>query len=400
MSAPLSAYHSKALKDKTTPQNYLQCKFLAEYTSIGSHFYLDYILKFKDNGVFYFTGACIVGSAKSKYHASARKGKLFDGLEVYTDGGLNTLGFAAIQTVLASTAQNKDSDPNMHPPRINDSVIFAYFKSAYYLDSTLKLEMEIEGLPGSWYLIFSDSLAEKLDTEYKSGVIGEALSRSGNHKFRATLTNGEGSWVSESVVIDIKMAIFALNYDASFASSAKDGASVTRYSDTRNLLDAENNGSDASQLFKNEAEPLEHTDYGFYYSSIENKWYKYGYDVLLDRICILAKGNLQPGGYPPGDPANIIVDSSLISCNGFDKFDQLTANTQVLSANYNRVDIFKENKTDYEQDPPLNTITYFSDSEKTSYAQEGFYAVGEYVMGVTREIAVGPEGIEIYDNIL
>lgn len=92
MVAPNSAYWSKALKDKTTPHNYLMCKFLSEYTSIGTHFYLDKIAKYKHDSIFYFGGACFVGSKNSKYHARKRVGKLFDGIELYTDGGLNTLG--------------------------------------------------------------------------------------------------------------------------------------------------------------------------------------------------------------------------------------------------------------------------------------------------------------------
>ena len=376
------------------------CKFLGEYTSIGTHFYLDKIVRYKDGSIFYFGGACFVGSENSKFHTSARIGKLFDGIELYTDGGLNTLGFAAIQTVLASSADNKDSDVNMHPPRINNSVVFAYFKSAYYAASTLILEMEVEGLSDSWYTIFTDYLAEKLDTEYKSGVIGGALSKSGIHKFRAKLTNSEGTWISGLISIDIKMAIFYLKYDASYASGSKTGIDVTRYANTRYLLNAEDNGTDATQLFKDETASPEHTAYGFYYSNVEDKWYKYGYDTLTDRVCILAKGVLQPGGYPPGDPANIIINDYAINCNGFDKFDQSTANTQVLSNNYNPVDIYMEDKTDYELDPPLYTVTYFQDAEKTAYASEGYYAVGEWVFGVTREIQVGPEGAQIYDNIL
>ena len=122
MTAPSSAYHNKALKDKTTPHNYLMCKFLSEYTSIGSHFYLDKIAKYKDGSTFYFGGACFVGSENSKFHSSARVGKLFDGIELYTDGGLNTLG--DVVSITAITLW------------LNYTIIEIIFRSAYYVDST------------------------------------------------------------------------------------------------------------------------------------------------------------------------------------------------------------------------------------------------------------------------
>ena len=114
----------------------------------------------------------------------------------------------------------------------------------------------------------------------------------------------------------------------------------------------------------------------------------------------LEKGLLKKLPFIEVDPANIIINDYAINCNGFDKFDQSTANTQVLSNNYNPVDIYMEDKTDYEQEPPLHTVTYFQDVEKTIYASEGYYAVGEWVLGVTREIQIGPDGAHIYNNIL
>lgn len=403
MSAPDSAYDIKVLSDLTSSKDYKWAKLLSEYggwSGIKEKFYLDEVLEGNEGGTTYFIGACNPSGTNASFHNSSRFGDIFYELRLLLDAGLNTLGYCDIQVVLANTAPNKDADPNSHPPRINNTVVFAYFKSAYYNNSTCKIEMETENNPGAYSEIESFSLAQALDTSHKSSVISENyLTKSGNHKFRVKLTNSEGTFTTSSLKVDIKMAIFSFNYDDSFASDAASGSSVTRYSNTRTLLDAKNNGDQATQLFTDEtSNPLVHTANGYY--SLDGWWYQYGYDTLSDRYAILAKGQETAGGYPSGDPGNIIVDTSQIDYNGYDKDDQSTADTEVSSGNYDSGSIYKEVTTDYEQDPAVNIVIYYSDSDKTTYASEGYYSIGEMVLGVTRQIAVGPNGAEIYDNIL
>jgi hypothetical protein len=220
MSAPLSAYHSKALKDKTTPQNYLQCKFLSEYTDIGSHFYLDYILKFKDAGVFYFTGACVVGSAKSKYHAAARKQKLFDVLEVYTDGGLNTLGDCSIgDNILRHSnivLQNNT------------------FKSAYYLfSSNFGLKYKINS--GSWITAVNANLDGGVATTLEAKTtytdplaIIPVANKDDMMTIKTYITNSEGVMESNTQTFTLLGAIY--EYDAIFRTSPQESSGETSIS--------------------------------------------------------------------------------------------------------------------------------------------------------------------------
>lgn len=54
----------------------------------------------------------------------------------------------------------------------------------------------------------------------------------------------------------------------------------------------------------------------------------------------------------------------------------------------------------YYTSPITETIKFYTDDTFTTYASQGYYAIGEYVNGVTREISIGGNGDMIYDNNL
>jgi len=181
MSAPTTAYYSIALKDKTTPQNYLTCKYLSEYTNIGSHFYLDKVLKCKDSSIDYFIGACVVGSVKASYHASGRKGRLFQGLELYTDGGLNTLAHIEFR--------------NSNEPKWVNWVNLAYYLLSAYYNDTTSFGYSYKINSGSWVNVSVSSLAQKLDKEDKITHIDltPSADESDTLTFKMWAINAEGT---------------------------------------------------------------------------------------------------------------------------------------------------------------------------------------------------------------
>lgn len=185
MSAPLSAYHSEALKDKTTPQNYLMCKFLAEYTNIKTEFYLDAILRYKDGATFYFGGACFVGSKNSKHHANSRKGQIFDELEVYTDGGLNTLAHIEFR--------------NLNQPKWVNWINLKYFLLSAYYNDTSNFGYSYKINAGAWVDISVASLGQKLEKEelIRHIDLTPAASEGDTINFRMWATNSEGTRLSD-----------------------------------------------------------------------------------------------------------------------------------------------------------------------------------------------------------
>ena len=195
------------------------------------------------------------------------------------------------------------------------------------------------------------------------------------------------------------MSFNTFKYSTTSASDAKEnGSNVSRYYNTSQLSDAEDNGTDATQIFKDETANPEHTENGFYV--LDSYWYKYGYDTLTNRYCILQKGLAEAGGYPIGDSGNIITTNEGINYNGYDKDEQSAANLGVSSNNYESGTIFKQISTDFETTPATETTKFYTDDTFTTYASQGYYAIGDSVFGVTREISVGANGDMIYDNNL
>ena len=78
----------------------------------------------------------------------------------------------------------------------------------------------------------------------------------------------------------------------------------------------------------------------------------------------------------------------------------LVANLEVNSNNYESGVIFKQIIANYETSPITETIKFYTDDTFTTYASQGYYAIGEFVLGVIREISIGDNGDMIYDNNL
>lgn len=120
MSAPITAYSNRILNDNTNIQVYQFALYLTEYTNIAEHFYLDAAL----NGlnINSFIGGCFLNSPNLKYHNPNRIKGVFKELVLFNDAGLNTLGHCETQSNILKYA--------------NLVLNNAFFKSAYYLDST------------------------------------------------------------------------------------------------------------------------------------------------------------------------------------------------------------------------------------------------------------------------
>lgn len=431
MAAPSSAYQTEKLNfDSTTTEiDASLAKFLQNTTAttgdewgdgyfnsgdsdatlkakILSIFKLDELLRGYKTDKTGFVGMIRISPSVTTnyaYHSTSRlngrrivdatTGNIYD---IFTDGGLHTKPFGDLQAILSIDSSNKDDLVINYPPRINNTVAYLYFRSSYYDDTTTrKLYMSQSENSGYSEVLSYGTLSAKSSASIKSDAIS-AIMTSGDYYFRVEVSNPEGTRTYDPFMANIRMAVATFKYDATYASSAVNGTEVVRYYTTRDLLDTENNQDQATQMFKDETSTPEHTENGFYV--IDNMWYKYGYDVLYSDYYILEKGQAQAGGFPSGDPANIVVTDEGIYCNGFDEYNQSTADTEVNSGNYDPRTLYKEIVTNYET--MVTTTTYYTTNEKVSYAQGGYYSVGEMVLGVTRQISVGASGVEIYDNIL
>ena len=425
MAAPTTSYYTESirLKNNTNTQEVRRAKYMAntspdssdgyfnandsdevKKSKIMAIFSLDKLLCSEKNGIKAFTGLIKINSSNAKYHNINRKSniRVSNGSDIYAvmnDGGLNTLGKCGVYSVLSNSAPDKDSLYDNYPPRITDTIVFYSFNSSFYSDSTVcKVFIQDENISNDWIEIYSGTLSKKLSLIDKTDII-PYINKSGNHYFKTSITNEEGTLVSDIIAVFIKMSYATFKYSSTSASEAKEsGSNVSRYYNTRELLDAENNGSNATQMFKDETSNPEHTENGFYV--LNSYWYKYGYDTLTDRYSILQKGLAEAGGYPVGDSGNIITTNEGISYNGYDKDEQSVANLEVNSNNYESGVIFKQIIANYETNPITETIKFYTDDTFTTYASQGYYSIGEYVNGVTREISVSGNGDMIYDNNL
>ena len=141
MSVPVNSYDSKVLRDNTEGTDYQWAKILIEYGStqqLFNKFYIDMMLVGTEDGIQYFIGAVLSNSINKNYHSSVRKGMVLGDYIILKDAGLNTYGIGGIDNVLSSSSTSKDDLYENFPPRITDTTIYYSFKSAYYLDSTIK----------------------------------------------------------------------------------------------------------------------------------------------------------------------------------------------------------------------------------------------------------------------
>ena len=158
-----------------------------------------------------------------------------------------------------------------------------------------------------------------------------------------------------------------------------------------------------------------------YFDSIDNKYYStaIGSTLALEGFYVVVKGTDQHDSeyifinqygageyfYPPATTTEEGTTSDgttypntteeppapePITCNGFDAYEQSAADTRVNSNNYNTRLLYIQ----YIGETPYAYTT----DEYTTFAQAGYYAVGEYVEGVTRRIQIGDAGVILYDS--
>ena len=353
-----------------------------------------------------FIGAVLEGSTNSLYHKSTR----FSGVPIpkgvsggtvqhilLNDAGLNTLGDVDINSVLGSDSQTKDDQPANYPPRINNTVVYITFKSAFYVStSAMALLMKNENDNNYTTVQSFGTLAQRQVLAVKSAVV-DAITKSGEHIFKALITNDEGTIETATVAVDIKMGLTTFKYNATIASYAlESGVDRARYHNTKEMLDAATYADHATQLFKDETSTPEHTEDGFYV--LGDMWYQYGFDTVEGRYCIMKKEKAEAGSFPQGDPGNVVVDENLVYFNGFDAFDQSAADTEVNSGNYDQGSIYLYRELDFNTNPMTETYVAYTDASKQAFAQQGYYAFGEMVFGVERRIEIGGNGVVVYDS--
>ena len=240
------------------------------------------------------------------------------------------------------------------------------------------------------------TLAQRQVLAVKSAVV-DAITKSGEHIFKALITNDEGTIETATVAVDIKMGLTTFKYNATYASYAlESGVDKVRYHNTKEMFDAATYADQATQLFKDETSTPEHTEDGFYV--LGDMWYQYGFDTVEGRYCIMKKEKAEAGSFPQGDPGNVVVDENLVYFNGFDAYDQSAADTEVNSGNYDQGSIYLYRELDFNTNPMTETYVAYTDASKQAFAQQGYYAFGEMVFGVERRIEIGGNGVVVYDS--
>lgn len=192
---------------------------------------------------------------------------------------------------------------------------------------------------------------------------------------------------SESDITGLSMLSFVMNFSATYASMAVTSTDRrTIYINTASIV------NNSTIFYKNEAYIADPADEGYYY--INSKWYKQGFNGSF--FGIVDQDNAIPGQYPQGDPGNIETSVESIFYNGYDSNSQNGADDLVNNGNYWDGYLYKQTKHDLRD----NSYTYkmFSDDACLIEAAQGYYSVGDMLVGVTRRIAVGSNGALIYDN--
>lgn len=231
------------------------------------------------------------------------------------------------------------------------------------------------------------TLAPKVLDLITTGEI-TTINKSGLHTFRVLIENEEGTKYTDPLEVTIRLAVASFKYSASTASEAfNSGTTVTRYYDTRVIIED-------TQIFSDESGTQ--TANGYYV--LGDKWYQYGYNTVTARYCVLTFGYAQAGGYPTGDPGNIVINPEEAYYQGYDQYSQNDADTHVLSNNYNAGYLYLKRTTDYEATPPTETYIAYSNAAYTTFAQEGYYSFGNYGTRITRRIQVGASGVIISDE--
>lgn len=396
MAAPSNIYKSYTFKDYVNTSLQGEYKFVIPASpyltesEIKTLFKLDGLMKElnESEDMIAFCGYTTPNSANSHYHKVSRRGNSFKDQNLYYDGGVNRYADSQVVKVLNTETDSVDSLVENYPPTVASSRVFYWFYSPLF-NPLISGLIEVSSDNINWYTFFTrGSMSANTETNNAYYDNSPFFSTAGTYYLRITATNDEGSKTEVNYTVVIGYASDVMKYNSSNASDAFNGSfTKTVYRNTRDYIAYDNGANyDASILYlkNSQTNEFETTSIGYYV--LDNTWYFFGYNTELDRYSIISKGLCQPGGYPSGDPGNIVHNFELVTASGYDKDSLSTAETEVLSGNYEYRDLYLEQVVDYGNS---TEIWYaWSDENHTIQASDGYYVFGESVLGITRELTV------------
>lgn len=333
MAAPETAYLSQAIKIDGTESTYI-AKFLQNTTptsgdewgdgyfnsgdsdatkksKILSIFKLHDFFRITSDTEDGFVGIVKLGSPEAEYHNVSRHGmaEITDDSQneyvALNDAGLNTKGDCSIVSILANTSTSASDSIATYPPRINNAVAWALFKSSFY-NGTTNMVVQMKNDADVW------TQAQDLGTQgvkarntLKTAVIQDNLLETiGTKYFRAIITNSEGSTTSEEFQAAIKRAMATMKYNSLYASYAYNGSTTTTiYYDSR-IIRSLQGGGEATTFAKNDVIEMtasDIADVGYY--TLGDTWYEFKYYEPEDVYVVTRLGLCAAWAWPTDDPA-------------------------------------------------------------------------------------------------
>lgn len=405
MAAPSNIYKSYTFKDYIGTSLQGEYKFVtpvspyATEEELKSLFKLDGVMKkIDENGeMLAFCGYTTPNSYNSHYHKVSRRGITFKIENLYYDGGVNRYADSQIVKVLNTETDNVDSLVENYPPTVTSSRVFFWFYSPIFNPLSSGL-IEVSSDNVNWFTLFTKgSMSANTETQNAYYDNSPFFATAGTYYLRITATNDEGSKTDVNYTVVIGYASDIMKYNLSNASDAFNG-SFTKvvYRNTREYIAYDSGANyDASILYLKNSQTNEFEVAPTGYYVLDNTWYYFGYNTELNRYSIISRGLCQPGGYPSGDPGNIVHNFELVTASGYGRDSLSTARTEVLSGNYDYRDLYLEQVVNYETS---TEIWYaWSDENHTVQASVGYYVFGEKVLGITRELVV-ESGVVVDDT--
>ena len=227
--------------------------------------------------------------------------------ELLNDGGLNVKGHCQIYSVLSGSSTAYNDSATTYKPRLHNMFSWAYFRSAFYDSSVLKIEVQ-NPADQTWQNAKDvGTLAPKIFDTYKTDISDNTMvERIGTYNFRAIITNGEGTWYSAPVEAIIYRALATMKYNATYASDAYGGSTTSQvYYDTNEIVSTQGGvGLEATTFAKNDVTTMggsDISDYGFYV--LGSTWYEYRYWEAEAVPIVVRTGACSNWGWPTDDPA-------------------------------------------------------------------------------------------------
>lgn len=402
MAAPNEAYQSYSIKNKFNGNlraTFKMAKFTSPYTTVAEAkalFRLDGVLK---EGTSSFVGYVTPNSINAQYHVNSRIDSIiFSSYRLLYDGGLNRLAESQLISVTNTSATDHNDPVSNYPPTVASNRLFYWLYSPLYnpIGSSV-FQYSLNGVDWTTFYTLSSMAANSQTTNaYLDNL--PIFDVAGIYYIKLLAINDEGTMPSNIYTTTINYASEIMKYNAANASDAYNGsASRLVYRNNRNYIAYDNGANfDATRLYKYNSglSVFETADTGFYV--IGTTWYKFGLNVELDNIyTILETGNCAPGGYPGGDPGNIVTTYGQVNCSGFDRDSQEVAELEVTSGNYDYRTIYLETIVNYEE---MSTTQYaYSDAGHTTFSGQGYYVVGNSVEGISRILEVNNSGLVVSD---